>query len=445
MEEIFFGFVLPDGRPLEAESELGRKVDFSLDSPELLDHISETVVKPISLPPEAAPAFVYRTDDPDVVKKLPSLGKAYGFKELWIHTWSQECLSAAILAGQRAGFPVRLVLEPLEPGSGFSDDDSDLTMIGITFREATVFQTNSPFWSDVEPVWGMPRVDTRDLLSPYSASLSANRDVLLRLASTPGLDGAVLLETEPPGYEPSAKSSGDAPIVWAMVMDLGFNVAARSRFLLENSVDPIDFVDTRYRIGTLNLSTPFFGGEYQFGSGSFSSSQPKGLYMKWIAELATLNHDSIANFAAQLQTPMLFQVRNDNRDMSRLGNYLVTPWHPGSELPTSSEPFKWDSPVPPDSYRLVEFDYLNPPVASRLYENLTNCLKSPNSKVALEFSEIPLNQLQETLKEWLKMPIPQASGAFHLLKFFPTIRTPAKARAKIPNTPSPSEMYSGTL
>jgi len=182
-------------------------------------------------------------------------------------------------------------------------------------------------------------------------------------------------------------------------LDLGYTQSLRRQFLAENQVDPVDIVNCQlFANEKLDLSLPFFGDPAQA-----SVDQPSGTLAKWMKLRAEANHRLVQELVSQFSCPILFQLRHNIQETITLSGYQVVPWKVSPNLPASSYPsFEEEGDrVPADGYCFFPFGHpVDPPVTSRLYDNLLRRIKKSKGKLAIDMSSMPIEDLPKTLDRW---------------------------------------------
>ena len=400
-EEVLWNFVLPDGKPLEWEESLGHRSGLTREPGPIRDYASKSVVKPIPLRAGSSTAIMFKTNDPSVAGALPVYAASHGFEEIWLQTWQSRCLLAVIAAANSVHIRVRLVVRPWEIPDGMKASDLDKNILDGTSIQAEDSFEGSAEWEDSSPIWGVPPVNVGLNVSPNSQSNIELRPQLVDLSKTDGLAGSVLVDTEPPGYEPDATQFyfGTSN----SLLELGYSESLRGRFIEENQVDPIDIVDQRLLSNErkLDLSLPYFGDPVRT-----ATDQPRGSLKAWAKLRADVNHRSTLELASQLAGPVFVQVRHNFRGSISLGGVQVLPWLDKAELPSVGELDSLEQEaesVPVDGYCLWQFGRpTEPALLSRLYDALNRHLARAKGSLAVDMSSIPPTQLSKILDQWFK-------------------------------------------
>jgi hypothetical protein len=394
--ELFWNFVLPDGRPLEREESLGYSSSLTKAPGPPRERFSRTEIRPLELKAGTSAALMLKTDEPSVASELPALARGHGFEEVWLQTWEPACLQNALTAAQALGIRVRLVLKPWEIPSGFRTSDPDRNILGDTSTLAENRVEETAVWNDSSEAWGVTHSAAGTFIGPGDPMLPSLWRKLLDLSKTQGLDGVVLCGTEPRGYEPKMGS----PLFGTPLLDLGYSQSLRSRFLQENQVDPVDIVDRRLmNYDSLDLSLPFFGDPM-----TTSLDLPAGTIEKWAKLRADANREAVQNLMSQLTGSILVQPRQLAQDIITLNGVQVLPSSIAKVLPENPPDLSFEAEergVPANGYCLWSFGHPTDPLpASRMYESLVRHLKEAKGKIAIDFSSVPIDEFQKVLDKW---------------------------------------------
>jgi len=395
--EVLWNFVLPDGTPLEWEESLGHLSSLIRDPGPPPDYTSKSVLKPIPLRAGSSSALMFKTDDSSVASKLPELAAAHGFAEVWLQTWRSDCLRGAIRAAKTLHLRVRFVIKPWEIPAGTKTADADRTILDDTSTQAEDRLESSAVWQQGSPIWGEPPITIGRFMASDSQARSAVWRNLFDLSKTDGLDGVVVCDTEPHGYEPlhTRYSFGRR----TELLELGYSQSQRGRFLEENRVDPVDIVDKRLMPHeTLDLGLPFFGDPKYV-----SLDDPPGSLVKWQQLRSDANRQAIVEFVSQLSGPILFQPRHTHQGTITLDGVQVIPWTTGSEVPSADYQLLEEEAdkAPADGYCLWQFGHPDSPLlTSRIFDNLNRHLKSAKGMLAIDLSSLPAREMMGELDKW---------------------------------------------
>jgi len=397
--ETFWNFVLPDGRPLEWEESLGQTKDLTQREGSANDHMSKTVVKPIHIRNGTASALLVKTDDPAIASKLSGLAVSHGFEEIWLQTWKLQCLQEAVAAAKALHLRVRLAIRPWEIPAGSKTGDLDRTVLGDSSTQAENFFEGTASWQSASHSWGLTPIANGPLLAPDSPLLLQVWRGLIELSKTDGLDGVVLCDTEPHGYEPRSINLEFGMSYY--LLDLGYTQSLRGRFLEDNKVDPVDIVDKRLLRNDfkLDLGLPFFGDPTYGGM-----DLPSGTLEKWTTLRAGANRQSVTKFVSQLSGEILFQPRHNLHESIALGGVQVVPWVDRKSLPTSNYQGNIEEEaesVPVNGFCVWQFgNPKDPAIRSRMYDSLVRHMKRAKGKLAIDLSSIPSDEIQTELDKW---------------------------------------------
>lgn len=398
--EVFWNFVLPDGRPLEWEESLGHVQELTHDRGPAPDYLSKSEFRTIELRSGSSAAALFKTDDLSVAAKLPELAASHGFEEVWIQTWSGECLKEVLKKASALHLRARLVLKPWEVPHGKRTSKPDRNILGQTSVQAENLFENSFDWVESSPIWGRPPIGPGTLMAPDDPSRDAIWHQLIELSKTDGLSGVVLCDTEPRGYEP--KNTIYYFHVSGHFLDLGYTAPQREQFLTENQVDPVDIVDRRIlNYDKLDLSLPFFGDPR-----NVAVDQPSGSLGKWNRFRAEINKRAIQELTSRMTPPILAQPRQQFRDTLTLDGVQVLPWDSRSEFPeiTHQESLQEEADnVPDNGFCLWQFGHpVDPAIRPRMRDNILRHMKDAKGMLAFDFSSVSEKEVQEVLDQWFR-------------------------------------------
>jgi len=406
-ESVSWNFVLPDGRSLLPEgADIGQ-----LNS--LLPRNAGTPgppaigpVKPIPIRSGAGTALVFKTDEPSVAAGLPALAQTHGFEEIWLQTWDSKCLAALIDSASRGHTSVRLVVKPWELPKGIASADPDVTLLGNTASQATHLQEQTQYWQTAQSNTGRSPSEVGDSMGPGDPVRQAIWKGLMDLAGTPGLAGTVLLQTEPPGYEPTVSDEMYAPEELMFAGDLGYTRALRSRFLAAHGVDPVDFVDRRLRFGHLDLSLPMFGDPSLMPARMTDAiEESNGFDKQWLALRSEANRSAVAELVSRVPGAVCIQQRPMVQDRPQDRGFAIVPWQIGSELPTTLlPPNEQESSVSGDGYWVWPLGFpIEKTAAYRISQNLSRHIqRHPLFRLAVDMSSVPQAELARQLDAWFQ-------------------------------------------
>jgi hypothetical protein len=296
-EDVQWQFRLPDGRDLQAESGSTKMNELKYPTPEDRDYRSRSTVKPSQVPGGSSGLMV-KTNDPDEVAPLVLVAKQHSFGELWLETSNPDVVKSAV----GGDLPVRLVIKPWRKENG-----KDETLLDESYSASLKFRESETSFQESREWRGLGAVEFPNMTDPTDPSLGNIWSAYRSLASTPGLAGTVLCETEPSGYEPTVEDAEDAPIQQAFILDLGYTPPLRQKLIDSAGVDPVDIVDVRPRdLYQMHLALPYFGDPMGFGMGRADLNQPSGAFEAWLKIRSDANRDAITGFANSLPGPVLF-------------------------------------------------------------------------------------------------------------------------------------------
>jgi len=404
-ESVSWNFVLPDGRNLLSEgSAIGALNGMLPANSAKATPPAARPRRPILLRSGSGTALVCKTDDPSVAAHLPALAQAHGFEEIWVQTWNPKCLVNMINSAKGDSISVRLVVKPWELPPGTASADPDVTLLGNTARQVAKLQEQTQYWQNAHSMLGWSSVEVGDSIGPTDPFRLSVWRRLVNLTKTPGLTGTVLVQTEPPGYEPTVSEDMYAPKEFMSAGDFGYTRALRSQFLAANSVDPVDLVGNSIHIERLDLSLPMFGDPNRMSARTTEPEQePQGYEGKWMALRSYGNRSSVTEFAKQIDGTIFIQPRSPIQDYPQVRGYSVRSWQPGAALPTFALSSRGEELEATDTaYWVWPLGFhIDPAAASRVDQSLRRHIQqNPNSKLAVDLSSVPAAELAGNLDSW---------------------------------------------
>ena len=191
-----------------------------------------SVALPLSTTPRLG-GLILHADTPDEARARVERVANLGIGSLWLETNSADALVAVVEAGRAKGVEVTLAARPWSASPGERIEDPDRSAVGehgasLAAEKATLlswlryFQNESAY----EP-------STRERLAPLSPRLRTHVTPLVRLASTPGLDGVALLDLYAIGYAKADSRMTHSSFYSIPVDDLlsyGYSDAQRAAF-----------------------------------------------------------------------------------------------------------------------------------------------------------------------------------------------------------------------
>ena len=338
--EVRYAFVLPNGQPLSPEYQsLGRRTFFQVPGPQQPEDEDKAEMFPVGSADKQR--LLVRAESESEVAALSDLARTHGFSQLWLETHQQTVLLAAL----KQGLKVSLAIRPWEAPPSARVSSKDLDVLGDTGTQLAIRRASEPEWqayAKQADFWSGPPA-VYDFASPCDPELQKRWIELASLAHTPGLSGVVVLDTEPPGYEPNKhegmRQFGDAYSPWmAILHEFGYVEPLRLGFLREHGVDPLDVVSPDLVLG-FNISQPFLIDQRL---GLFENPPSRAAKLmeevpfQWYTFRAELNAKAIQSFMdmfADISEPMFVTPRSSTTHVQPSLCELVMPWTPGQALP----------------------------------------------------------------------------------------------------------------
>ncbi len=378
--KLAYSFVLPDGRQLNPEMSTLSPIR---DWKELLSGSASTAPEfgRFSLGKASGPrALMVRVEDPSRIKAIAHAAIPYGFTDLWIQTSSRAVLDAA----SQTGLKVRFVAEPWKSATRLADPDRD----AIGGLEGTEMLADE-----------RPRVN-RMTLSPLDPSLPSNWDSLKALASVPNVEGVVIADTQPTGYERERPSRHNFYGISSEKLEFGYSTAERESFLKQFGADPIDICYDVY-LG-YDISQPFFPDPAQAKTlGSPAEGQLPKLMSKWVAFRADLNEactKKLLDLFGKSMNPPLVRLRRRTYTPDPTAAFL-TPWTQGRSVSDLLEPGQADVPLMPFPNPDIPGWAPNPALPSiPLFPEKTTAL-------AFDLREVEPQDVIATIQQWFVLPL----------------------------------------
>jgi hypothetical protein len=187
---------------------------------------------------------------------------------------------------------------------------------------------------------GVPRkVDV--LLSPADPASKSAFSTFQELSRVAGLASVALVNTQPPGYEPTRErwQSSIGPLEWGLASH-GYSVKQRLAFLRASGIDPIDMADGGHHT-IADLRQPFFPDDGLRGSSSaYGGSDPvytavQEARQKWMKYLADANKAAVTELLAKIGQPAQIEIRRLSINAPPVAMFAVSPWSPGQDLPVT--------------------------------------------------------------------------------------------------------------
>jgi hypothetical protein len=397
-DSVFWSFVTPAGEPLGWESELGDLNEFTHHIDRQSARARQQELKRFELGSLPGSALVYQSDDPEFASKLPKLAKTQGFTELWLQTTKSRALSAAVQRGKAAGIPVRLVVEPFAALGDPPKDQIDRTILDYSYSQAESLVDGSDWVETLNQVFSANERAV-DFVDESSPSLAGYWKLLNGLASSPGLSGAVVLSVTPVGYEEQSDWPEYEPPQLGAPLMLGYTTGLRQKFLLANSVDPVDLLEVRdqFDLQPLEQTISSFGDLNAYPYGKVAEN-PLSYRDKWDRMRFESNEDRLKQFESNLSTPFLIEWRRKLHDTSLNWDGVVSPLTGEAPADTLKDnPYQQTLPV--DAYYLPKVGYpLSEGVTARVLRRMSARMKKQLTKFAIDLRAVPADQLAQTLK-----------------------------------------------
>ena len=395
---LSYRFILPDGRPLDAEGTLGpaslfRKREAGRSGGEARGEPRP----PYTVPEGARLSFLFSAEDPATAAGAVRAAGGFPGSEVWLATRSKATLVAAAEAAKPLGVKVGLALRPWrwptpEPDRNVAGE------FGLRLRE--ILGPPPPYAPDL-----------RAGIGTWMAPMDPNRETAWRtyreLAATPGLLGTMVLETQPLGYEaePEGGYSLVTPLDWALLSH-GYTVAQRLAFLRKEGVDPIDIGDRAYWT-TPDLRQTYFFDDGLRGMPSIydgtddTNPKTREVAARWRKDLAALNRAAVERLVSGLGGALLFEERLPSLSALGSGQPGIVPWKPGGPLPVVREQRYPD----PTGATLVPIRLDSGLAGLDLPALLSGQRPKNQGRLLLDFADVPPAKLDATLRKWLVPPV----------------------------------------
>jgi len=354
---------------------------------------------PVSLPmspPTSLSALVLHADSDKTARSDVDHVHELGVGELWLETQNQAVLAAAIDTATPLGIKVSLAIRPwIASKLPVTDLDQNATGDhGKAFDEKKAdYLALAHFWQDNSAY----APATPDQLSPQSPEVAERWSAIESLASAKGLKGVVLLDAYPTGYAMDSSNSSGSYFYSEAVdafLSYGYSEAQRLAYLRAEKVDPADLESDSMRVNVrLNDA---WGKAWTPGQPFQKWQQTKGKWMR--ASML-----SLVNGLAPLGKPILLGGQPAKIHLAPFEQNYLSSWAPGSDLPVSPEDYVGDETAKASDIAVVNIRYDEDlEQINRVATNLVKLLTKSGKPVVLDFSSVPLNKLDATLKTWLK-------------------------------------------
>ncbi len=395
---IEYVLVLPSGQQLSGES-LGQRMSFRVpDAPKVEPEIK---INPTAPGVTGRHRLIVRAESKHEAEMVLDAARRHGFKQVWLETHHKEAVSAAV----KSGLKVSLVIRPWKALSGTSRNVQDLNILGDTGTQLAARRALEPDWQRAQSMGdasGLGPPPIYDLVDHLDPGVERRWTELASLARTPGLNGLVLIESRPLGYEltDSRISWGSFYENWLAVLnEFGYSESMRLSFLRAHGVDPIDVATPDIELN-FDISQPFFIdgnlGHYDYRPGSPSLlMQP--IPEQWCAYRSKINADAINRFTAMLSgitLPIYVQPRSSVIHVLPSLCLDVVPWTPDKPWPEVSPQKPLASTDRVGLYALYEESSL---VAIR---HLLEIMAYPEHVGAIDMSTVKAGQVESLLRKW---------------------------------------------
>lgn len=397
-DSAFWCFVAPGNETLRWESQLEDMNAFTHYAERHRSGGSAQEQKKVDLASVPGSALIYQTDDVDLASNLPQLAKAQGFTELWLQTAQSQALSAATQASKELGIAVKLVVEPFTAMGARRNDPLDRTILGDTFSQGQdlvngsewVVSSNEMFSANARLV---------NFLNPTSANLTEYWKLLASLSRKPGLSGTVLLTGTPEGYEQRSEWAEYEPPQMAAPLSLGYTMDLREKFLLTNSVDPVDLLEVREQIDLqpLEQSISSFGELNNYTYGKVAETPPS-YRDKWDKFRSETNEEQVNKFESLFANTILVEWRRKIHDTSRNWDSVVSV-HTDDPAEQTMDDDPYVKKIPADAYYLQIVGFpLSEGAVNHMRRHLGIRIKKQATKFAIDLRAVPADQLERTCK-----------------------------------------------
>jgi hypothetical protein len=397
-DSAFWCFVAPGNETLRWESELDDMNAFTHYAERHRGGGPAQEQKIIDLASVPGAALVYQTDDADLASNLPRVARAQGFTEVWLQTTQSQALAAATEAGKVTGIAVKIVVEPFTAMGAHRNDPLDRTILGDPFSQGQslvngsewVLSSNEMFSANERLV---------NFLNPTSANLAEYWKLLANLSRKPDLSGTVLLSGTPEGYEQRSEWAEYEPPQMAAPLSLGYTMDLREKFLLANSVDPVDLLEVRdqFDLQSLEQSISSFGELNNYTYGKVAETPPS-FRDKWDKFRSEANEEQLNKFESLFPNTILVEWRRKIHDTSRNWDSVVS-MHTDDPAEQTMDDDPYVKKIPTDAYYLQIVGFpLSEGAVNHMRRHLGIRIKKQATKFAIDLRAVPPDQLERTLK-----------------------------------------------
>jgi len=396
-DSVFWCFVAPGDVTLSWESELCDMNDFSHYAEHHPVRAQAQEPKRIQLDTLPGSALIYQSEDADLASKLPHLAKGQGFTELWLQTTKSRTLAAAVEAGQTSGIPVKLVAEPFTAGRAQPKEQLDRTILGDTYSEARKLIDGSG-WVESSNQSFSANHRLADFLGEKSSSLEGYWKLLGGLANSPRLSGTVVLAGTPDGYEQRSDWAEYEPPQLAAPLALGYTTDLREKYLVANSVDPVDLLEVRYQfdLQPLEQSISSFGDLNNYAYGKVAENPPS-YRDKWDKMRFEANEERLKQFESFFAAAPMVEWRRRVHDTSLNWDSVVSPLTGNAPVDTLDDD-PYGKTLPANAYYLQAIGFpLSEGATLHLRRHMAIRIKKQSTPFAVDLRAVPADRLAQVL------------------------------------------------
>ena len=211
-----------------------------------------------------------------------------------------------------------------------------------------------------------------------------------------------MLSGTPVGYEPQSDWPEYTPPQLAAPLALGYTIDQREKFLLSNSVDPVDLLEVRYQfdLRPLEQSISSFGdlNNYKFGK---VADTPPSYRDKWDKARSEANEAQVKKFESYFSGPLLVEWRRKLHDTSMNWDGVVS-LHTADALPETLDEDPYTKSIPGEAFYLQAVGYpLSEGAVGHLRRHMAIRIKKQPTKFALDLRAVPPDHLPQTLNSLL--------------------------------------------
>ncbi len=318
---------------------------------------------------------------------------------MWLQTTKAQTLSAATEAGKAAGIPVKLVVEPFTAVGIHPQDQLDRTILGDSYSQAEDL-INGPEWVQTANERLTANGRLYDVIAENSPSLEGTWKLLAGLANSKGLAGTVVLTGTPVGYEQRSDWPEYEPPPLGAPLALGYTADLREKFLLANSVDPVDLLEVRneFELQPLELSISSFGylNTHKYGK---VSDTPPSFRDKWDKVRSEVNEERLKQFESYLATLLLVEWRRLFHDTAINGDSVVSSLTGDVPAKTLDANDPFGGKIPSDAYYLQTVGYpLSDGATWHLRRHMATRINQQVTRFAIDLRAGPADQFVQAVK-----------------------------------------------